>query len=99
MNYMPGLKSPSYNAFPNVKDSLFVKINGTIVKNQKHILQISVRELHNDMILPSSLGGSSSARTIDENICIGDTSLRKYMPKFIKIMSKKTISRVDAKPS
>ena len=51
------------------------------------------------MILPSSLGGSSSARTIDENICIGDTSLRKYMPKFIKIMSKKTISRVDTKPS
>ena len=36
----------------NVKESLFVKINGTIVNKQKHLLQISVRELHNDMILP-----------------------------------------------
>ena len=25
---------------PNVKDSLFVKINGTIVNKQKHLLQI-----------------------------------------------------------
>ena len=84
---------------PNVKYSVFVKTSDTMVKKKKHLLQISVRELHNDMILPSSLGGSSSARTIDENIFIGDTSLRKYMPKFIKIMSKKTISRVDTKPS
>ena len=36
----------------NVKDSLFVKINGTIVNKQKHILKISVQELHNGTILP-----------------------------------------------
>ena len=42
---------------PNVKNSLFVKIKGTIVKKQKHILQISVREIHNNMILTVSEGG------------------------------------------
>ena len=41
---------------PNVKDSLFVKISGTLVNKQKHIFQISVWELHNDMILPISEG-------------------------------------------
>ena len=66
---------------------MFVKINGTLVKKQKHLLQVSLRELHNDMILPSSRGGFSGARTIDGNICIGDMSPRKYMPKYIKPMS------------
>ena len=36
------------------------------------------------MILPNSEVGFSCARTIDGNIFIGDTSLRKYMPKYIK---------------
>ena len=39
------------------------------------------------MILPSSEGGFSGAITIDRNICIVDTSLRKYMPKYIKPIS------------
>ena len=68
----------------NVKDSVFVKINSTLVKKQKHIFQISVRELHNDMILSSSEGGFPGARKIDGNICIEYTSLRNYMSKFIK---------------
>ena len=68
---------------------MFVKINGTLVK-KKNLIQISVRELHNDMIFPSSEGGFSGARTVYGNICIGDTSLRKYMPKYIKPMSDKT---------
>ena len=37
---------------PNLKDSLFVKINGTLVNKQKHLLQIPVQELHSDIILP-----------------------------------------------
>ena len=36
---------------PNVKDSLFVKINGTSLMEQKCLLQISARELYNDIIL------------------------------------------------
>ena len=35
---------------------MFVKINGTILNKHKHLLQISVRDLHNDMILPISEG-------------------------------------------
>ena len=40
----------------NVKDSLFVKINCTIVKKQKHLLQTSVRDIQNDIILTISEG-------------------------------------------
>ena len=70
----------------NVKDSVFVKINVTLVKKPKHLLQISVREIHTGMILPSSEGDFSGARTIDGNVCIGDASLRKYIKKYIKPM-------------
>ena len=72
---------------PNVKYSLFVKINGTLVNKQKHIIKISVRELHNDMILPSSEGDFSGTKTVDGNFCIGDMSPRKYTPKYTKPMS------------
>ena len=50
-------KHPRVIHSPNVSDSLVFKINGMHVKKQKHILQISVRELHNDMILPIFQGG------------------------------------------
>ena len=36
---------------PNLSESLLVRVNGTLVKKQNHILLISVQELHNDMIL------------------------------------------------
>ena len=39
------------------------------------------------MILPSSEGGFFGAITIDGNFCIEYTSLRKYMPKYIKPMT------------
>ena len=69
---------------PNVKDSVFVKIDGTLLKIQKHLPQILAQELHNYIVLPSSERYSSFARTVDRNIFIGDTSFRKYMPKYIK---------------
>ena len=53
---------------PNVKDSVFVKINGTLVKKQKHLLRISVQELHDEMILPNSEGGFSGAITVNATI-------------------------------
>ena len=68
---------------------MFVKINGTLAKKKKHLLQISVRELHNDMILPGYEGVFPSAKTVDGKICIGDASLRNYIPKYIKPMSKR----------
>ena len=30
---------------PSLKDSVFVKINGTLVSKQRHLLQISVRDI------------------------------------------------------
>ena len=51
----------------NVKDPLFVKINGTLFFFFLNLFQISRRELHNDMILTSSEGGFSSAITVHEN--------------------------------
>ena len=71
------LNHPHIIHSPNVKDSVFVKINGNIVKKQKHILQISVQELHNDMILPISEGRFFGTATVYGILCIGDTSLSK----------------------
>ena len=45
-------KHPHIIVSPNVSDSILVKINGTIVKKWKHLTQISIRDLHNDIILP-----------------------------------------------
>ena len=39
------------------------------------------------MILTISEGGFVGSRTVDGKLCIGGTSLRKYMPKYIKPMS------------
>ena len=72
--------------FPNVEDSFFVKTNGTLVKKHNHILQISVRYQHKDMVLPISEGVFFGARTSGGKVYIGDTSLRKFMPKCIKPM-------------
>ena len=58
-------------------------MNGNLVNKKSSNSNIS-RELHNDMILPSSEGDCFGAKTIDGNICIGDKSLRKYMKKYIK---------------
>ena len=64
-------------------------MNSTLVNKQKHLLIISVRELNNEMISQRYEGGFSGAIKIDGNICIGYTSLRKYMPKYIKPIIKK----------
>ena len=71
----------------NVSDSLSVKTIGVIIKKQKHLLQISAQELHNDLILQTYQGGFFGARNVDGKICIGDTPLRKYIPIHIKQMS------------
>ena len=38
----------------------YIRISGTVVKKQKHLHEISGRELHNDLILPVSQGGIRS---------------------------------------
>ena len=39
------------------------------------------------MILPICVGDFYGARIVDEKVNIGDTSLLKYMPKYIRPMS------------
>ena len=55
--------------------------NRIFLNKQKHLLQISVCELHNDLILTVSQGRFSGARDDEVRFCIRDTSLRNYMPK------------------
>ena len=52
----------SHNTFPQYKRLSVCQNNVILVKKQKHLLQISVRQLQNDMILPSSERGFSGAR-------------------------------------
>ena len=51
-----------------------------------NLIQISVLELHNDLILPIPQGGFFGARNVDGKLCIGYTFMRKYMPIYIKPM-------------
>ena len=66
---------PQVIHYPNVSDSLFFKINDNLVKKQKHILQISVWELQNDMILPIYQMYVLGARNFYGKVCIEDTSI------------------------
>ena len=50
---------------------IIFKMNGTLVKKQKYVLQISVREIHNDNILPILQGDSFGARIVDNKLFIG----------------------------
>ena len=78
--------SPNVIQYTNVSDSIFFKINGTLVKKQKHLIQISVWEIKNDLIIKVSQGGFYGARNEYDKVCIRDTSLRNYMHKKIKPM-------------
>ena len=54
----------------NVSESLFVKINCDVVNEQKHLLQISVQELHNYLTLPIYQGCFFGARNEDGEVFI-----------------------------
>ena len=56
------------------------KFNDTILNKQKHLLKnISVHEMHNDLILPLSRCGFHGVRSKYGRVCISNTYLRKYM--------------------
>ena len=79
-------KHPHVIKTPNVSGSIFIKINVTLVMEQTHLLQISLWDLHNDKIWPISHGGFFRGTNVDGKVCIEDTSLREYMPKYIQPM-------------
>ena len=65
---------------------MFVKIIGPLVKTI-YLFQISVRELHKDIILSIHEEGFFGAITVNGKVSIIDILLRKYTPKYIKPMS------------
>ena len=52
-------------------------------KGEKNLLQISVLDIYNGMILQSSEGVIFGARTVDGKFSIGDKSLSNYILIYI----------------
>ena len=86
-------KTPHLIPYPNLSESICVKVNGNLLKNHNHLLQISVCGLHNDLILPVSQGGFYDARDENGIVCIGDTSPRNYTPN--KMNPTRDIDRIS----
>ena len=75
-------KHPHVIQSPNVSDSIFVKFNGTYVKNHNHPLQISLQDLHNYLILPVYRTGYFGSINEYCKVCIVDTSLQKSAKRY-----------------
>ena len=67
---------------PIAKDTLLVR-NSEGIKERvsKLLLEIPIRELHNDLILPPREGGLADARDDSGNVIISDMSLRRLLPQ------------------
>ena len=68
-----------------------MKINGytELQLVPKLLLQVSVRELHNNLVSATKGGGLKESRDTDYNIIISDSTLRSLLPTQFK---KKTSS-------
>jgi hypothetical protein len=73
---------PNVRPSPITRDTLLVMNQSTGLKERrgKLLLEISVRELHNDMLLPVNKGGFAGVRDNDGAIIISDSTLRKLLP-------------------
>ena len=67
---------------PIVNDCLKVNIYGHTEPQlvPKLLLQVSVRELHNNLVSATKDGGLKEARDEDDNIIISDSKLRSLFP-------------------
>ena len=74
---------------PIANDCLKVKIDGYTEPQPfpKLLLQVSIRELHNNLISTAKYGGLKEARDEDDKIIIGDSILRSLLPPQLKKMS------------
>ena len=55
----------------------------------KLLLQVSIRELHNNLVSATKYGGTKEARDKNENIIISDSTLHSlFSPQFSKISSR-----------
>jgi hypothetical protein len=60
---------------------------GNKKRMNKILLQIPVRELHNDLLSTDPLIGLPGVRDCSGNILISDTKLRSMLPKHLRMMS------------
>ena len=67
-------------------NSMKVKINGHTEPQlvPKILLQVSVRELHKNIVSNADNGGLKEARDEDDNIIISDSTLRSLFPPHLK---------------
>jgi hypothetical protein len=86
------LEHPDVVESPIVNDTLRIWNPLSKKKDQivpKQLLQISVRELHNDLLKPVEEGGFEFAYTEDGKVLISDTMLRSLLPKEMRRMTER----------
>ena len=67
---------------PNQRDVILVKDeNGVKQRVSKWLMQKSIREFHNDMLLPVEQGGFEHARDEEGKTLISDTMFRSLVPR------------------
>jgi hypothetical protein len=60
---------------------------GSKIRKNKILLQIPIRELHNDMMSDDTLIGMEGVQDCEGNILISDTKLRSLLPPHVRMMS------------
>jgi hypothetical protein len=77
---------PNVRPSPITRDTLLIKnkLTGEKERIGKLLLEIPVRKLHNDMLLPINKGGFAGAIYERGAIIISDTTLRKLLPKELR---------------
>ena len=71
---------------PIINDFLKVKIDGHTETQlvPKYLLQVSVREIHNNIVSAKIYCGIKESRYEDDNIIISDSTLRPLLPPQLK---------------
>ena len=83
------MRHPQVVQSPIVNDFLKVDIYGHTEPQlvPKHLLKVSVRELHNNLVSATIYDGLKEARDEDDNIIIIDSTLCSLLPPSFKKMS------------
>jgi hypothetical protein len=83
------LNHPHVADSPTARDRLLMKDDpetGIKVRTGKILLEVSVRELHNNLLEPPANGGLSCARNAEGKVLISDTALRYLLPPQLRRM-------------
>ena len=80
MNHPKVVQSPIANDFTKVR--IYGYNEPQLVP--KFLLQVSVRELHNNIVSATKDGGPKEAGYEDDNIIISDSTLRSLLPPQLK---------------